>query len=143
MRPPRTLLDHLPGGDLGAEKGALEIDRHHPVILVLGGVEHRSTSLDAGVVYHDVDAAEPANGRVDKLLQVGELADVGLDADRLVAESGDLLLEHRGRLRSNDIVDDDTGALPREFENNRLPDAAIAAGDDGNLVLQRHDRSSP
>ena len=31
------------------------------------------------------------DGRVDQALQVGDLADVGLDADGLVAEAGDLL----------------------------------------------------
>ena len=40
------------------------------------------------------------------------------------------------------VVDDDRGALPRQFENDRLTDPAVAAGDDRNLVLQRHSCSS-
>jgi hypothetical protein len=31
--------------------------------------------------------------------------------------------------------------LPCEFENDRLTNPAVAAGDDGDLVLQRHDGS--
>ena len=49
--------------------------------------------------------------RVDQPLEVGDLAHVGLDADRLVAERGDLLLELLGGLRVRDVVDDDVGAL--------------------------------
>ena len=42
--------------------------------------------------------AELFDRRGDELLQVGHLADVGVDADRLVAERGDLLFEGLGRL---------------------------------------------
>ncbi len=110
-------------------------DRHHPVVLTLGGVEHRRAGFDAGVVDHDVDAAELADGRVDEFLGVGKFADVGVDADRLVTESGNLLLDRLGGLGMNDIVDHDAGTVPCQFENDCLADPAIAAGDYGNLVL--------
>ena len=48
---------------------------------------------------------------VDQHLQVVDLADVGLDADRLVAERLDLVLELLGGLLVGDVVDDDVGAL--------------------------------
>ena len=80
-------------------------------------------------------AAEPAHRRVDEPLQVGELADIGIDADGLVAELGDLLLERLGRLRMKQIVNNDAGTLPGQFENDRLTDPAVAAGDDRNLVF--------
>ena len=50
---------------------------------------------------------------VDEALEVVDLADVGLDADGLVAEGGDLLLELLGGLLVGHVVDDDVGALPR------------------------------
>ncbi|WP_244500722.1 hypothetical protein [Methyloceanibacter marginalis] len=36
------------------------------------------------------------------------------------------------------VVDDDIGALLGQFEDDRLANTGIAAGHDGNLVLQRH-----
>jgi hypothetical protein len=47
----------------------------------------------------DVHATEPAHRRVDELLQISEFAHIGVDADGLVTELDDLLLERLGRLR--------------------------------------------
>ena len=60
------------------------------------------------------------------------------DRCNLAAELADLLFERLSRLRMKQVVDDDAGALPGQFENDRLTDPAIAAGDDGGLVAQRH-----
>ena len=78
------------------------------------------------------------DGRVDQPLQVGDLADVGVDADGLVTERDDLLLELLGGLRVGDVVDDDVGAVLGEREHDRLADAAVAAGDDGDLAGEAH-----
>jgi hypothetical protein len=107
-----TLLDHLPSRDLRAEEGALQIDRHDPVILLLGGVENAAASLYAGIVDHDVDPAERRDRLIDKHLQVGNPTRIGLDADRPVTQSGDLLLERVSRLRMAHIVDDNIGPQP-------------------------------
>ena len=80
------------------KKALLRLIVEHLVVLLLGGVEHRGAGLDAGVVDHDVEPAERLDGGVDEPLQVGDLADVGLDADGLVAEGDDLLLELLGGL---------------------------------------------
>ena len=93
-----ALGDHLLRRELRAEERALEVDLEHLLVLRLGGVEHRGARLDAGVVHHDVEPAERLHRRVDECLQVGHLADVGVDADRLVAERDDLLLELLGGL---------------------------------------------
>ena len=69
-------------------------------------------------------------------LQVGDLADVGVDADGLVAERHDLLLELLGGLGVGDVVDDDVGALLGERQHDGLADAAVAAGDDGDLAFE-------
>src|SRR5262249_61629310 len=84
-----ALLDHLLGCELRAEEGALEIDRQHLVILILSGVEDRSSRFYASVVHHDVQPTELAYRRIDEFLQVGELAYVGIDANRLLTELGD------------------------------------------------------
>jgi len=131
-----TLFDHLLGGDLRAEKGTFEIYRHYLVVLIFGGVEDRGARLDPGVVHHDVYPAELAHRRpVDEHLQVGELAHIGLDTDRLIAQPTDLLLECLGRLRMAHIVDDDIGVLPGKFENNRLGYPTVTSGDDSYFVL--------
>jgi hypothetical protein len=79
---PAALLDHLLGRELRAEEGTLEIDCQHLVVLILRGVDDRCARFDAGVLYHDVQPAEPAYRRSDELLQVGELAHIRIDADR-------------------------------------------------------------
>ena len=132
------MLDHLLGSDLGSEERAFKVDRHHLVVLALGGVEHGGARFDAGIVDHDIEPAEPAYGDVNQLLQVGKLAHVGFQADRLAAELDDLLLERLGRLRMKQVIDDDARALPRQFENDRLTDPAVAAGHDRGLVVERH-----
>ena len=57
----------------------------------------------------------------------------------MVAELDDLLLERLGRFWMEEIVDNDIGFLPGQFEDDRLTNSAIAPGDDGNLILQLHD----
>ena len=96
----------------------------------------RRAGLDAGVVDHDVEAAEGLDGRVDEALQVVDLADVGVDADGLVAERDDLLLEVLGGLLVGDVVDDDVGARRGQRQHDGLADAAVAAGDDGDLAVE-------
>jgi len=135
-----ALLDHLLGCDLRAKKGALEIDGQNPVVLILGCVEDRSAGFNASIVHHDVQPTELAYRRIDELLQVRELAYIRIDANGPIAEPTDLPLERLGRLRMDHVVDDDARLLPGEFKHDRLADPAVAAGDDGNLVLQRHDQ---
>jgi hypothetical protein len=73
---------------------------------------------------------------------VGHLADVGVDADNLVAQRGDLLLEGLRRLGVRDVVDGEVGALPSQFEHDGHANAAVAAGDDGDFSFDTHSESS-
>jgi hypothetical protein len=59
----------------------------------------------------------------------------------LAAELGDLLLERLGRLGMKQVIDDDARTLSGQFENDRLADPAIAAGDDRGLVVRGHHAS--
>ena len=134
-----ALRDHLLRRELRAEERALQVDVEDLLVLLLGGVEDAGARLDTGVVHHDVDPPEPPERAVDQLLQVGDLAHVGLDAERAVAERDDLALEILGGLvRVRDVVDDDVGALGRERERDRLADAAVAAGDDRDFSFETH-----
>src|SRR5690606_34851877 len=135
--PTSALLDHLLGGDLSAEESAFEVNSQYPVVLLLRRIEDRGARFDAGVVHHDVEPPEMGDSRVDKLVQIVDLADVCIDADGLAAELSDRLLQFRSGLGVNDIVDDETGGpLPSQLKNDGLTDSAVAAGDDRNLVLQ-------
>jgi len=131
-----TLLDHLFGRDLRAKESALEIDRHYLFILILSGVEDRAAGFDPGVVHHDVQPTEPAHRLVDEHLKVGDLADIGFHANRLITELADLLLERRSGLWVTYIVDDDIGMQPGQFENNRLAYPAVATVNNRDLALQ-------
>jgi hypothetical protein len=136
--PSAALPDHLAGRQLGAEESALQVDPKHGVVLLLGGVEQRGTGLDAGIVHHDVQAAERLHGGVDEALKVGDLADIGVDPDGSIPERDDSPFEFLGRISVRDVVDCDVGALFRQLEHDSLSDSAIAAGDDRNLALQKH-----
>src|SRR6478736_136129 len=133
-----ALGDELLRRALAAEEGALEVDREHPVVGVLVGVEQGGTRLDAGVVDPHVDAAVCRDRRVDEALQVRDLADVGVDADRLGALVGDLVVNGLGVLWSRHVVHDDLGALSAGDLADRGADAAVASGDDDDLVLEQH-----
>ena len=57
----------------------------------------------------------------DEPFEVLDLADVGVDADRLVAQRDDLLLEVLGGLLVGDVVDDDVGPGLGEASTTALP----------------------
>ena len=76
------------------------------------------------------------DGGFDEPFEVGHLAHVGLDADRLVTERRHLLLEVFGGLLVGDVVDHDVGAGLGQRQHDRLADPAVAAGDDGDLASE-------
>ena len=90
------------------------------------------------VVHHDVETAEFRHGGVDEPLQVVGAAGVGIDADHLIAEGRNLLLQLVGRLGVGSVVDDDADAGSGEPRRDRLADPAVTAGYDRDLLLQRH-----
>ena len=75
------------------------------------------------------------NGGVDQFLQVGDLADIGIDADGLVAEGRYLLLQSFRRLGMRDVINDDVGALFGQLQHDGLADAAVAAGNNSNFTF--------
>ena len=116
---------------VGAE-GALEllgVELGRIVDLVLLG----------GVVHQDVDAAELLDGALDRLPAEHLVADVAGEQERLASLCLD---QARGLLRVVvffQIEDRDQRALARHRDRDRAADAAVAAGDDRDLVLELAD----
>ncbi len=64
-------LAHDAGGQPGAVPGALQVHGDDLVELLLGHLAHGRVAGDAGVVDHDVQAAEGVDGRPDERLHLG------------------------------------------------------------------------
>ena len=131
-----ALLDHLFGRNLGPEKGALQIDIQHLLVLLFGGLEHGGTRFNSGVVHHDVQPPKRFHGGGYKPLQVRDFADIRFHPNGFIAKQRHLPFDRVGRLRMGDIVDCDVRSLPGQFEHNRLTDSAVATGDNGDFVFQ-------
>ena len=133
-----ALLDHLSGGALHAEEGALQVDADDQVELSLGRVEHRGARLHAGVVDQHVEVAAGLDRLVDQPLDVGHARHVALQRLGPAAALLDLLHRGVGRRLVLVVVDGDRGAGLAEREADGVTDAAVAAGDDRRLACQGH-----
>ena len=95
----------------------------------------RLADVDAGVVDEDVDAAELAADARGHGIDGGLVGDVGDHGDRLGAAAFEL--GDRGERFCFVAPDDrDRGAGFRQSAGHAEPDAAIAAGDDGDLAAE-------
>jgi hypothetical protein len=91
MRPPVSLGDHPLRGGLAAEPRAREVDGDGLLPHLEGGLEEGHLALHAGVVDHDVEAAEGAYGLLDRGLHLFRIGDVGPDHKAFAAGAFDLL----------------------------------------------------
>ena len=107
--------------------------------MLLGDLAERGELRAAGVGEQDVDPPVLLPHRRVEPIEVGQLRDVALHADRPVADLGDrpvqLLLPAAG--------DDDLGPLGREPLGRRQADAAVAARDDRDLAVELTHRTTP
>jgi len=93
--------------------------------------------LGACVIDEDVEPAELFYGVVDDLLAEAFLADIALDEEAAAAVFlGDLLLYGLGVFAFVEVGDGYVGAFFSEEYGHGAADAAVAAGDDGYLVLE-------
>src|SRR5690606_13062279 len=111
--------------------------------LLVGELEERHDGLDARVVDEDVDGTELLPHAVDHGLDVGPARDVALHGDRPAAAAPDVGSGFLGLRGLADVVDGDVGALLGEDLGDAAADAAAAAGDERNLVLESHGDASP
>ncbi len=111
--------------------------------LELLGIESSRRIVDlvllGGVVDQDVDAAELLECALDRLPAEHLVADVALEQDRAAALVLDQARGLLGVVVLFEIEDRDQRALARHRDRDRAADAAVAAGDDRDLVLQLAD----
>ena len=126
---PRSLADE----ELGAS-----VEVEHVVVLLLGDLLSLVPALGAGVAHDDVDLAEVRLGLLEEALDLGGLADVGLDGDGFGAGAGllDELDDLVGRLFAVGVVDDDAGATAAELNGAATTDTTAGTGDEGDLSVE-------
>ena len=121
------------GSAFWAVKNApLAVDVHDFVVERLGGLLDRGELGPAGVDEQHVDSAEAILRAGEQFVEVGEPGHVGTDGQGIAADG-------RCGLGQRPLVptaDDDLGATPAEFLGGRQADAAVAAGDDSDLVRE-------
>ena len=98
---PAERVDHVAGGELGQEVGALEVDRHQAVEALLAGLQDVRPHAGGhpGVVDQQVEAAEARGDGVDQALAVGGGGDVPADDLGADAVPGSRAAATHGRRR--------------------------------------------
>ena len=104
-------------------------------VVVGAGVERTRRHL-LRVVHQDVDATEAVDGLGDDRLAVGPLAHTARERERVTAERGDLGDGARTGLGIA-FEDRDAGAGSGQRERDAASDTTPAAGDDGDLPVER------
>ncbi|MNE88823.1 hypothetical protein D3C80_1861660 [compost metagenome] len=92
---------------------------------------------DAGVVEHAVQRPQPVHGEVDHGLDLFSLRDIDLEGMSPAPQGLNLAGDGFGA-RKIEVSDDQVRALARQRQTGFTPDAAGAAGDDNDLVLEFH-----
>src|SRR5215208_2519837 len=70
-------LNHAPSGSLGDQEDAFNIDRKHPVEVVLGHLKERLRHVRSGIVDEDVNLPQEVHC-LSHLARVGDVANCGL-----------------------------------------------------------------
>ena len=90
---PISLVDHGPGGGLGAKKRAFQVSVHHGVPVFFGDLQSRLPAADAGVVHQDIQPPEVPNHRCDGLPDVCQVQHVQRVGGAFPVRSFDLRLD--------------------------------------------------
>ena len=125
-------------------EGAARVDLLHEIVAAHVGRGDRRELNGAGIVDHDVDAAEARGRLLDRRLHRRFLAHV--DGERQGVPAGLFDLGGGGvdgafelGMRVHRLGGDgDIGAVGGGFERDRQPYAARAAGDEKRFALKRH-----
>ncbi len=125
-----------PGG-AGEAHGAEKLQREALRPIGLGKVQKFAALGRAGVVDHDVDATEAADGVIGQARGVAGVAQVQRQGARRASSGFDLgdELIQRGRVARAGYH---PGAFARQPHGDRAADAFARAGDDGGFVLKFH-----
>ena len=126
------------GGDfiLHAEVHALQVDRNHPIELVLGVfVRDGVDAFDPGVVEREIEPPERLHGIGNHLLDLIGDGNIGPDHDCLAALSPDhfngFIAARRGAIDHHHF-----GAFASERQRGRPANAGSGAGDQGHLAFE-------
>ena len=132
-----ALLPHDLAHQVAEAEGAVEVhvDAVEPLLEVLPILQDIAHGSHAAVVHQDIHGAEIGHHRVDAGLAVVIVGDVGL-VPLVGAAQGGQLLQRFLRAVLAAAEDGDVGALLRHGGSDAEADAGVAAGDDGDLVLQ-------
>jgi hypothetical protein len=132
-----VVLEVLPGG-LADEELCAGVQVEDVVELLLGDLLGLVPALGAGVAHDDVDLAKVLLGFLEQTLDLGGLADVGLDGDGFGAGAGllDELDDLVGGFLAVGVVDDNAGSAAAELNGTATTDSTAGTGDEGNLSME-------
>ena len=136
------LLLHLRDFDLHADENTALVDRKQPLVLFDADVgEIDATEFDTCVVVGDIESPERVDCLCEQVLEGGEVGDVGLDGNDVLAAAGVFGCSVGSVLI--DIGDRDPGAVFNQYLRSFTADSAATSGDDCDLSVQRcHDGST-
>ena len=97
----------------------------------------RSVALEPGVVYQDVDCAEPLPHFGEHRLHFVLAADISAHSDRFAAAALNRFHHAVGLIRIRSVVDYHIRACHPERERAGFADAGVRAGHERLLVFQR------
>ena len=130
------MLDHLVGGSLHHEIGAVQIDLHRPLEGLDGHVEKGVERADAGIVDEHVDPPERGDRLGDEVGRGLGIGNVALDRHALAAERLDLGDGAFGTRHVAREVERDVGAVPRTADRHCAANAGRCTGDEHRLACE-------
>ena len=132
-----VVLEVLPRSLADEELGA-GVEVEDVVVLLLGDLLGLVPALGAGVAHDDVDLAKVLLGFLEQTLDLGGLADVGLNGDGFGAGAGllDELDDLVGGLLAVGVVDNNAGSAAAELNGTATTDTTAGTGDEGDLSME-------
>jgi hypothetical protein len=131
---PLPTRNHALCGCLEGEEQALDVDAENPVVADFRHLDDRRHIEDRGVVDENVDASPSLDDTVDRSLNGDCLGDVERDREALVAMTCGGFLS----LSQGNVGDGDARSFGDIAIGDRGADAARAAGDERDFVLELH-----
>ena len=113
----------------------LDVDLHHPVPVLLGRLENRGPTNDAGVVDQDVESVSDLQSRCYRRIAILRSCHVGGDGTGGSSGAADVPSEVLDTIGVQ-IHRTDGGAVTSEKLRHRVADSGGRAGDEGGSTLQ-------
>ena len=122
---------------LAHSHGALAVDGHSPVPVLLLQLLQGALHARRGVVDQDVEPPERLRDPREELTYLLRVPQVRTDAEAVHTQGLYLPLRGRGGLVAAEVVEGDVGAPARQLQRHGLPDAARRPRDQRYLTRQR------